>query len=298
MQLRNYPITRLLNYNPNMTKRLLAVLAHPDDESFGPGGTFARYAAEGVEVHIAIATDGAAGSVVDEYKDAHDRLTAVRAEELKQAVNILGATLHTLGYRDSGYVGDPANEHPNAFINADLQEATGKVVRLIREIRPQVIITHDEMGGYLHPDHIMCWKITTPAFTAAADPAQYPEFGLEPYQPQRLYYTAFSNRWVKFGIFILKLRRQDPTKFGRNGDIDLTKIGMDPKQINTVIDYRPYWDVKMAASAAHASQGGGTGGIRRAPIWLMRRFLAKDTYIRAYPPGLNGRRETDLFQGI
>ncbi len=298
MQLRNYPITRLLNYNPNMTKRLLAVLAHPDDESFGPGGTFARYAAEGVEVHIAIATDGAAGSVVDEYKDAHDRLTAVRAEELKQAVNILGATLHTLGYRDSGYVGDPANEHPNAFINADLQEATGKVVRLIREIRPQVIITHDEMGGYLHPDHIMCWKITTPAFTAAADPAQYPEFGLEPYQPQRLYYTAFSNRWVKFGIFILKLRRQDPTKFGRNGDIDLTKIGMDPKQIHTVIDYRPYWDVKMAASAAHASQGGGTGGIRRAPIWLMRRFLAKDTYIRAYPPGLNGRRETDLFQGI
>lgn len=298
MQLRNYPITRLLNYNPNMTKRLLAVLAHPDDESFGPGGTFARYAAEGVEVHIAIATDGAAGSVVDEYKDAHDRLTAVRAEELKQAVNILGATLHTLGYRDSGYVGDPANEHPNAFINADLQEATGKVVRLIREIRPQVIITHDEMGGYLHPDHIMCWKITTPAFTAAADPTQYPEFDLEPYQPQRLYYTAFSNRWVKFGIFILKLRRQDPTKFGRNGDIDLTKIGMDPKQINTVIDYRPYWDVKMAASAAHASQGGGTGGIRRAPIWLMRRFLAKDTYIRAYPPGLNGRWETDLFQGI
>lgn len=298
MQLRNYPITRLLNYNPNMTKRLLAVLAHPDDESFGPGGTFARYAAEGVEVHIAIATDGAAGSVVDEYKDAHDRLTAVRAEELKQAVNILGATLHTLGYRDSGYVGDPANEHPDAFINADLREATGKVVELIREIRPQVIITHDEMGGYLHPDHIMCWKITTPAFTAAADPAQYPEFALEPYQPQRLYYTAFSNRWVKFGIFILKLRRQDPTKFGRNGDIDLTKIGMDPKQINTVIDYRPYWDVKMAASAAHASQGGGTGGIRRAPIWLMRRFLAKDTYIRAYPPGLNGRRETDLFQGI
>lgn len=279
-------------------KRLLAVLAHPDDESFGPGGTFARYAAEGVDVHIAIATDGAAGSVVDEYKDAHDRLVAVRAEELKQATAILGATLHTFGYRDSGYIGDPANEHPDAFINADLHEATGKVVRLIREIRPQVIITHDEMGGYLHPDHIMCWKITTPAFTAAADPAQYPEFGLEPYQPQRLYYTAFSNRWVKFGIFILKLRRQDPTRFGRNGDIDLTKIGMDPKQINTVIDYRPYWDVKMAASAAHASQGGGTGGIRRAPIWLMRRFLAKDTYIRAYPPGLNGRRETDLFQGI
>lgn len=278
-----------------MQKRLLAVLAHPDDESFGPGGTFARYAAEGVEVHIAIATDGAAGSVVDEFKESHDQLAAVRAEELKKAVSILGATLHTLDYRDSGYIGDPANEHPDAFINADLTQATGKVVQLIREIRPQVVITHDEMGGYLHPDHIMCWKITTPAFYAAGDAAQYPELALEPYQPQKLYYSAFSNRWVKFFIFILKLRRQDPTKFGRNQDIDITKVGVDPKQINTVIDYRPYWDVQVAASAAHASQGGGGGGPRRLPVWLLRRFFAKDTYIQAHPVMANGRRTTDLF---
>ncbi len=281
-----------------MSKRLLAILAHPDDESFGPGGTFARYAAEGVDVHIAIATDGAAGSVVAEYKDAHDRLAAIRAAELQKAVSLLGATLHTLNYRDSGYIGDPANEHPDAFIHADLHQATGKVVQLIREIRPQVVITHDEMGGYLHPDHIMCWKITTPAFTAAADPTQYPEFGLEPFQAQALYYTAFSNRWVKFFTILMKLRRQDPTRFGRNGDIDLTKLGADPRLINAVIDYRPYWDVKMAASAAHASQGGGTGGLRRMPIWLMRRFFAKDTYIRVYPPVVNGRRQTDLFAGI
>jgi LmbE family N-acetylglucosaminyl deacetylase len=281
-----------------MQKKLLAVLAHPDDESFGPGGTFARYAAEGVDVHIAIATDGAAGSVVDEYKDAHDRLAAVRADELQKAVNILGATLHTLGYRDSGYLNDPANQHPDAFINANLEEATGKVVRLIREIRPQVVLTHDEMGGYFHPDHIMCWKITTPAFHAAADPAQYPELGLPPYQPQRLYYGAFSNRWVKFWIFVMRLRRQDPTRVGRNQDIDLTKIGVDPKKITTVIDVRPYWDIRAAASAAHASQGGGAGGPRRLPTWLMRRFFAKDTYIRAYPPVANGFREYDLFAGV
>lgn len=281
-----------------MGKRLLAVLAHPDDESFGPGGTFARYAAEGVGVHIAIATDGAAGSVVDEYKDAHDRLAAVRAAELEKAAHILGATLHTFGYRDSGYLNDPANDHVDAFINANEYEATGRVVQLIREVRPQVVITHDEMGGYLHPDHIMCWKITTSAFQAAGDPAQYPESGLAPYRPERLYYTAFSNRWVKFMVFILKLRRQDPTRFGRNQDIDLTKLGMDPRQINTVIDYKPYWDVRMAASAAHASQGGGAGGPRRLPLWLMRRFFAKDTYVRAYPPAANGYRERDLFAGV
>lgn len=279
-----------------MRLRLLAILAHPDDESFGPGGTFARYVAEGVDVHIAIATDGAAGSVVDDYKDAHDRLTAVRAEELEKAVSILGATLHTLGYRDSGYINDPANEHPDAFMNAPMTEAVGKVVALIRQVQPQVVITHDEMGGYLHPDHIMCWKVTTPAFQAAGDPAQYPELGLPPHQPQRLYYSAFSNRWVKWAIFILRLSRRDPTQFGRNKDIDLTKVGVDPAHITTVIDYRPYWEVKARASAAHASQG-GVGG-RFLPAWFMRRFMAKDTFIRAYPPVRNGFRETDLFTGL
>ncbi len=135
-------------------KRLLAVLAHPDDESFGPGGTFARYAAAGVAVHIAIATDGVAGSVAKGYEETLKDLVAVRARELDAAVAILGATLHKLGYRDSGYVNDPANQHPEAFINAEQTAVVGQVVRLIREIRPQVIITHDETGGYFHPDHI------------------------------------------------------------------------------------------------------------------------------------------------
>ncbi|MBP7593605.1 MAG: PIG-L family deacetylase, partial [Chloroflexi bacterium] len=98
-------------------KRLLAVLAHPDDESFGPGGTFARYAAEGVDVHIAIATDGVAGSVAEGFEDTLQDLVNVRARELDAAVKILGATLHKLGYRDSGYINDPANHHPEAFIN-------------------------------------------------------------------------------------------------------------------------------------------------------------------------------------
>lgn len=281
-----------------MQKKLLAVLAHPDDESFGPGGTFARYAAEGVEVHIAIATDGAAGSVVAEFEKDRDQLATVRAEELRKAVEILGATLHTLDYRDSGYINDPANEHPDAFINADPYEAIGKVVKLIRQIQPQVVVTHDEMGGYLHPDHIQCWQITTPAFQAAGDPEQYQELRLAPYQPERLYYSAFSNRWVKMALFMIKLRRQDPTKFGRNQDIDLTKIGVDPKEITTAVDYRQYWDVKMAASAEHASQGGGRGGPRMIPGWLQKRFFGKDTFIRAYPEALNGLHENDLFAGL
>ena len=281
-----------------MTKRtLLAVLAHPDDESFGPGGTFARYAAEGVDVHIAIATDGAAGSVAAGYEEAREKLAEVRAQELQEAVGILGATLHTLGYRDSGYIGDPANEHPEAFVQADEDEAIGRVVKLIREIRPQIIITHDETGGYFHPDHIQCWRITVPAFHAAGDPEKYPEIGPAPYQPERLYYSAFPNTWVKFFIFLFRLRGQDPTKFGRNQDIDMTRVGVDRKKLHTFINYRHYWEVKQKASAAHGSQGGG-GGFSRLPRWIQKRLLAQDTYIRAYPPVPDGFREKDLFASL
>lgn len=277
-----------------MKRTLLAILAHPDDESFGSGGTFARYAAEGVDVHIAIATDGAAGSVADGYEGAREKLAEVRAKELQKAVSILGGTLHTLGYRDSGYIGDPANNHPNAFIQANEQEAIGRVVRLIREIRPQVVITHDETGGYFHPDHIQCWKITVPAFHAAGDPQQFPNIGPAPYQPEKLYFTAFPNTWVKFYIILYRLRGKDPTKFGRNQDIDMTRVGIDRKKLHAFVNYRPFWEIKRAASAAHASQGGG-GAQSRMPQWLQKYLFAKDTFIRAYPPVAEGFRENDLF---
>lgn len=281
-----------------MKKRsLLAILAHPDDESFGPGGTLARYAAEGVDVHIAIATDGAAGSVATGHEAAREKLAEVRAQELQTAVRILGGTLHTLGYRDSGYIGDPANEHPDAFVQSDEQEAVGRVVRLIREIRPQVIITHDETGGYFHPDHIQCWKITVPAFHAAGDPAQFPEIGPAPYQPERLYFSALPNTWIKFFVFLFRLRGQDPTKFGRNQDIDMTRVGVERKNLHAFISYRDYWDVKREASAAHASQGGGNA-LSWLPKSVQKLLLARDTFIRAYPPVPDGYREKDLFAGI
>lgn len=279
-----------------MKKVLLVVLAHPDDESFGPGGTLARYAAEGVEVHICIATDGAAGSVEAGFEAIIDDLAGVRVQELDRAVAVLGARLHRLNYRDSGMRGDAANGHPAAFINSDDNEAIGRIVQLIRRVKPQVVITHDKTGGYFHPDHIRCHKITTAAFRAAGEPSQYPEFGPEPHQPQRLYYTAFSQRWLKIFMWLSRwLHKQDPTAFGRNKDVDLTRLGYPSASLHTFINYRPYWDVKMQASAAHASQGGG-GMNRLMPEWLLKRFFATDTFIRAYPPVSNGFREYDLFE--
>lgn len=278
--------------------RLLVVLAHPDDESFGMGGTLARYADEGVDVHIAIATDGVAGSVAGGYEHTLRELADVRRHELESAVHVLGGTLHMLGYRDSGYIGDPANQHPEAFINSDLEDGIGRVVALIREIRPQVVVTHDETGGYYHPDHIHCWKITTAAFEAAGNLERYPEIGPAPYQPQRLYYTAFSNRMVKFYSMLMRLRGQDPKRAGRNKDIDWTRIGIDPRHLHARIDYRRYWDIKRAAAAEHPSQGGGSSRFRLLPESFQRRFLATETYIRAYPEVTDGFREYDLFAGV
>lgn len=280
------------------SRRLLAVLAHPDDESFGIGGTLARYADEGVDVHIAIATDGVAGSVASGYEHTLQELADVRRRELEEAVAILGGHLHMLGYRDSGYIGDPANQHPEAFINCDLEEAIGRVVGLIREIRPQVVVTHDETGGYYHPDHIQCWRITTAAFEAAGEPARYLDVGPAPWQPQRLYYTGFSNRMVKVFTALMRLRGQDPKRAGRNKDIDWTRIGIEPRRLHAHIDYGKYWEAKKAAGAAHPSQGGGSSRNRMLPESIQRRYLATETYIRAWPPVPDGYRETDLFAGV
>ena len=278
-----------------MNRTLLAVLAHPDDESYGIGGTLARYAAEGVDVHVAIATDGAAGSIDENWQGDRSKLVEARYHELAGAADVLGVKIHRLDYRDSGYIGDKANENPAAFVNADEDEAAGRIVELIREIEPDVVVTHDETGGYFHPDHIKCYEITTAAFntvleSAAGDTAEPP-----PYQPSRLYYTAFSNRWVKVVILLMRLRGVDPSRAGRNQDIDFTKVGVAPEIITTSINYGKYWEIKREASAKHGSQGGGTSFMRLFPTWFLKRFFAVETYIRAYPILPEGHREKDLF---
>lgn len=280
-----------------MEKRvLLAVLAHPDDESFGPGGTLARYAAEGAAVHVAIATDGAAGSVVSEFEGERERLAEVRRQELEEAVDVLGASLHTFGYRDSGYIGDPANEHPDSFINVDRDEATGRVVALMRRVQPQVVVTHDETGGYFHPDHIVTHEVTTAAFFAAGDSRQFPEAG-RPRRPDRLYYTAIPDRWVKLFSLMMRLRGKDPTRMGRNEDIDMTRVGRPLRELDARINIARYWDTKKEASARHQSQGGGGfGGL--FPEWLEKRLLSTEYFVRAMPPAGDSGWEEDLFAGI
>lgn len=179
--------------------RLMAVHAHPDDESSKGAATMAKYVSEGVDVLVATCTGGERGSILnpklqgDPYIEEH--IHEVRKKEMDEAREILGVKQEWLGFVDSGLPeGDPLPPLPDGcFALQDVDEAAGRLVKLIREFKPQVITTYDENGGYPHPDHIMTHKITMVAFEAAGDPDKYPEAG-EPWQPQKLYYNQGFNR--------------------------------------------------------------------------------------------------------
>ncbi len=178
-----------------MKLRLMAVHAHPDDESSKGAATMARYAREGVEVLVATMTGGERGSILNPAMDRPEvlaNLPEIRREEMARAREILGVEQRFLGFVDSGLPeGDPKPPLPEgSFGLVPLHEAAAPLVRLVRDFRPHVILTYDESGGYPHPDHIKTHQVAVEAFEAAADPDRYPEAGGEPWQPLKMYYFA------------------------------------------------------------------------------------------------------------
>lgn len=277
--------------------RLLGVFAHPDDESFGPGGTMAKYAREGVEVHICVATDGAVGSADPKLLEGYASLADRRTEELTAAVAVLGGVLHRLPYRDSGMAGSTDNLNPDCLVQAPLEEVARHLVRLIREIKPQVVVAHDPTGGYWHPDHIKVNQATLRAFELSGDPTAFPDLNLPPYQPARLYWSVIPKGFLKWMVPLLRFFRRDPTKFGTNHDIDLTKIGVDDHLIHTRIDVQNYLDIKNAASRHHVTQGGGTGGPwARLPRFVQRRLLGTELFSQHHPHAPIYAK--DFFEGL
>lgn len=282
-----------------MTKgTILAVLAHPDDESFGMGGTLALYAKKGYEVHLVCATLGEAGTVDDEYLQNYDSIQELREAELRCATQSLGvSSLHLLGYRDSGMPDTPENEHPNAQVKHPVEEVAGKVVKYIREIKPEIVLTFDPIGGYRHPDHIHIQKATTLAFEKAADASFYPEAG-SPFRPQALYYHLFPRKFLKWATRLMPLFGMNPRKWGRNKDIDLKSLVDAEFPTHARIDIRDVIEIKREAGACHASQGGIL--MRRGLMGLATRALEKhEDYMRVYPL-TNGKTKVvkDLFEGI
>jgi len=282
----------------NSTRQsILAVLAHPDDESFGMGGTLALYAERGVQVYLACATRGEVGEVGPEYLKDYASIADLRESELRCAAGHLGLSEDFfLNYRDSGMVGSPDNDHPQALVAAPVEEVAAKVADIIREIKPQIVLTFDPIGGYRHPDHIHIHKATKLAFDLAGDAAF--ERVLPPYKPEKLYYHTISKRFIRFAVNFIRLIGKDPSRWGRNEDIDLTQLMVD-FPIHAKINYKSVEKRKETASFCHASQIGPsiTGGPFR---WLFRLlgFGSKDLFMKAYPPPKERVVEKDLFQGI
>ncbi|MCX6005209.1 MAG: PIG-L family deacetylase [Chloroflexi bacterium] len=280
-------------------RTLLFVGAHPDDETFAVGGTLAQYAAAGVKVYYACATRGEAGTISAHRLQGYATPGDLRWAELKCAAAVLGLSdVFHLGYRDSGMPGSEDNRHPDALTSAPVEQVAGRIVKVIREVKPQVVITHDAVGGYHHPDHIASHRATVEAFRAAGDASRYPEAG-PAFQPQKLYFHIFPRKLLKLVVKLMPLLGQDPRKFGRNKDIDLAAIVEVDFPVNAVVKLsKQTVETRERARACHASQGGG----RPPNVNLMRManriFGESDRYMRGYPLPTGRKREKDLFQGV
>ncbi|MFC9834711.1 N-acetyl-1-D-myo-inositol-2-amino-2-deoxy-alpha-D-glucopyranoside deacetylase [Rhodococcus sp. NPDC127530] len=238
-------------------RRLLLVHAHPDDETLTTGGTIARYAAEGADVHVLTCTLGEEGEVIGAewaqlVADAADQLGGFRIGELTSALSCLGAgrprfLLGAGHFRDSGMAGTASAADPRAFVNADRDSVTAAMVAVIRELRPHVVVTYDPDGGYGHPDHIQAHTITTAAVEAAGS-AQYPDCG-EAWEVAKLYWTVTEASALESGICRIGdipdgWRLPEPGELPSVPDADVT----------TVIDVRGVLDAKRDALSAHATQ--------------------------------------------
>lgn len=283
---------------PDVRPRLLAVLAHPDDESFGIGGTLAFYAWCGAAVHLVCATRGDVGHATPELLRGYASLAERREAELRCAAEQLGLTsVEILGYRDSGMPGTPDNVHPQALAAAPIDEVAARVTRAIRRTRPQVVVTFDPIGGYRHPDHIAIHRATVQAFHAAGNPAAYPG-DLPPYQPQKLYFSTFSRRMLRFFVRVMPLFGKDPRRFGRNQDVDLLSLAKEEFPVHAWIDIAAVEQRKIAAIACHRSQTEGPSLALGIFGWMMRKLAGRETFMRAYPEPEPFLRERDLFAGV
>ncbi|MFN8476331.1 MAG: PIG-L family deacetylase [Kouleothrix sp.] len=282
-------------------RTILIAYPHPDDESFGNGGTIARYTAEGVAVHYACATRGECGTVDAPMLAGYASVGELRTAEQACAARALGlAAVHFLGFRDSGMPGSADNQHPNAFIQAPLEQVAGQLTALMRALRPQVVLTFNSYGGYGHPDHIHIHYATRAAFVAAGDPARYPEqiaAGLAPWQPQKLYYPTFSTRFVRLAVGGMRLMGRDPRRFGRNNDIDMVRIIEETTPVTTTVACGAQLEANLQARSCHRSQGGGVPFGGRLPRALLRRIFGSESFTRAIPAWQGGPMEHNLFDG-
>ena len=284
--------------------RLMTVHAHPDDESSKGAATSARYVREGVDVLVVTCTDGSRGDILNPQlkrdpavqAEIEANLLDVRRKEMDAAREILGVRQEWLGFVDSGLPqGDPLPPLPEGcFALQDVEVAAEPLVRLIRQQRPQVIVTYNELGGYPHPDHIMTHKVTVAAFDAAGDPDKYPDAG-EPWQPLKLYYD------VAWSVARIEAEHQEMLDRGMESpywELLKERENWQQREITTRVPVGEHFETRDAALKAHATQIDPDGPFFRTPndirraVWPTEDFeLARSVIDTTLP-------EDDLFAGV
>ena len=282
--------------------RLMAVHAHPDDESSKGAATTARYSAEGHRVLVVTLTGGERGDILNpamDLPDVRERLAEIRRDEMAKAAEILGVEHLWLGYVDSGLPqGDPPPPLPeDCFAVAPLEHPTRELVRVIREFRPHVMTTYDENGGYPHPDHIRCHQVSVAAFEAAADPDQFPDEG-EAWHVLKLYYNHGFLRQR------MQMLQDEFAKHGRQGPFEKWLKHWDPahdtfaERVTTRIECAEFFSQRDDALRAHATQIDPNGDFFAAPIGWQQRLWPTEEFELARSRIPVRLPETDLFSGI
>jgi mycothiol S-conjugate amidase len=283
--------------------RLMAVHAHPDDESSKGAATMARYARSGAEVLVATMTGGERGDILNKAMDRPEiraRLPQIRREEMARACEILGVRQQFLGFTDSGLPeGDPLPPLPEGcFALQELPVAAAPLVRAVREFRPHVILTYDSNGGYPHPDHVMTHRVAVEAFEAAADPDRYHGTG-EPWQPLKLYYFVSFHR-ARFTALHEEMERRGLESpyaewFKRFQERSETRPEL---AITTQVPCGDYFGLRDQALLAHATQIDPDGSWFACPLAVQQAAWPTEDYHLARSVVDTEQPEDDLFAGV
>jgi mycothiol S-conjugate amidase len=280
--------------------RLMAVHAHPDDESSKGAATMARYVAEGVDVLVVTCTGGERGSVLNPRLQGDPAIEAniheIRAREMAAAREILGVRQAWLGFVDSGLPeGDPLPPLPEGcFALVPVEEAAEPLVRLVREFRPHVMTTYDENGGYPHPDHIQCHRVSVAAFDAAGDPERYPQAG-EPWQPLKLYYNQTFSKARTLALHEALVSRGLESPYGEWLDLWQDR---EERHITTRVPCAEYFPVRDRALLAHATQVDPDGLWFHVPLEIQQEVWPTEDFELARSLVDTEIPEDDLFAGI
>ena len=277
----------------------LAIRPHPDDESSATGGLLARYHAGGRRTGVVTCTGGEEGEIHDPdlvYEEAFPRLKEIRERELRAACEILGVSeLRLLGYRDSGMAGTEANDHPDAFMHVDLDAAGARVAAIIRELRPSVIVTENDNGGYGHPDHIMCHRVAVRGWELAADPSA--DVTGEPWRVPRLYVmTPVFEGWEEV-VVMMREESLDTTEIeemlARREEWGIKIVS--PDEVTAAIDVSDHVETQRAALLAHRTQIPADSFFVKFPIKIARRAFRTAYLTRLHPLPSPGEHDADLF---